>query len=136
MDEDLRELDSMFSEIGGNSKLEETANSFDNPADGTYEAEVVSAEYTKSKSDMPMIKIEYALETKQHAWQYLMLAAKDEENTKRQMSRTITVLRKYGLDATSVSGYVSQLDKLAGKGVTITLETKGQYQNIHVDYVQ
>lgn len=136
MDEDLRELDAMFSDIGGNEKLEENANSFANIEDGTYEAEVVKAEYAKSKKDMPMIKIEYALETQQHAWQYLMLAAKDEEQTRRQMSRTITNLRKFGLDADSVSGYINQLDKLEGRGCTLTFETKNDFQNIHIDEVK
>ena len=135
MDEDLDELDAMFADIGGNEKLEENANDFASVVDGTYEAEVVKAEYTKSKKDMPMIKIEYALETKQHCWQYLMLAAKDEENTRRQMSRTITNLRKFGLNADTIRGYVSQLDTLTGMGVTLTLETKKEYQNIHIDNV-
>ena len=135
MDEDLNELDAMFAEIGGNEKLEENAGGFSEVKDGTYEAEVVSAEYTKSKKDMPMIKIEYALETKQHCWQYLMLAAKDEENTRRQMSRAVTNLRKFGLDADTISGYISQLDKLAGMGCKLTLSTKNEFQNISIDEV-
>lgn len=132
MDEDLKELDAMFNDIGGNEKLEENANNFSEPEDGVYEAEIEVAEYMKSKKDMPMIKIQYALETQQKKWQYLMLAGKDEKTTSSQMSRTVTILRQLGLDADSITGYVSQLDKLEGKSVKIALETKNDYQNVHL----
>lgn len=139
MNDDLKELDAMFAEIGGNEKLEENANDFATVEDGTYEAEVVKAEFATSKSNLPMIKLEFALETKAHCWKYLMLAAKpgpdQAENTRRQMSRSITDLRKFGLEADSVSGYVSQLDKLTGVGCTLRLETKGEFQNVHIEEV-
>lgn len=132
MDEYLKELDAMFNDIGGNEKLKENANNFSEPEDGVYEAEIEVAEYTISKKDMPMIKIQYALETQQKKWQYLMLAGKDEKTTSSQMSRTVTILRQLGLDADSITGYVSQLDKLEGKSVKIALETKNDYQNVHL----
>lgn len=132
-DNDLNELDAMFADIGGNDKLEENANNFDNIEDGEYEAEIISAEYTKSKKDMPMIKIEYGLENGRHHWQYLMLAGKDEKATSQQMSRTITVLRKFGLDSNTITGYVSQLDKLEGRAVTLTITTNNNFQNTHVE---
>ena len=141
MSEDLAELDAMFADLGGNDKVEENANDFASAEDGTYEAEVINAELTKSKAGLPMIKIEYGLETKQHVWQYLMLAAKpgpdQEANTKRQMSRTINILRsKYGIEAETVSGYTSQLDKLEGRAVVLTLSTKNDFQNISIDEVK
>ena len=37
-DNDLNELDAMFADIGGNDKLDENSNSFDNLEDGVYEA--------------------------------------------------------------------------------------------------
>lgn len=132
-DNDLNELDAMFADIGGNEKLDENANSFDNIEDGEYEAEVINAEYTKSKKDMPMIKVEYGLESGRHHWQYLMLAGKDEKATSQQMSRTVTVLRKFGLDSKTITGYVSQLDKMVGQRVMLTITTKNDYQNTHVE---
>ena len=132
MDEDLKELDAMFNDIGGNEKLEENANNFSEPEDGVYEAEIEVAEYMKSNKHMPIIKIQYSLETQQKKWQYLMLAGKDEKTTSSQMSRTVTILRQLGLDADSITGYVSQLDKLEGKSVKIALETKNDYQNVHL----
>lgn len=131
-DNDLKELDAMFSDIGGNEKLNENLNSFSQPEDGEYDAEIDSAEYTKSKKDMPMIKIQYSLETQQKHWQYLMLAGKDEKTTAQQMSRTITILRELGLDSDTITGYVSQLDKLTGLSVRLLLETKNDYQNTHI----
>lgn len=132
-DKDLNELDAMFADIGGNDKLDENANNFDTIEDGEYEAEVINAEYTKSKKDMPMIKIEYGLESGRHHWQYLMLAGKDEKSTSQQMSRTVTVLRKFGLDSNTITGYISQLDKLVGRAVTLTITTKNDFQNTHVE---
>lgn len=132
-DNDLNELDAMFADIGGNEKLEENSNSFDNIEDGEYEAEVINAEYTKSKKDMPMIKVEYGLENGRHHWQYLMLAGKDEKSTSQQMSRTVTVLRKFGLDSKTITGYVSQLDKMIGRKVMLTITTKNDFQNTHVE---
>lgn len=136
MEEDLMELDAMFEEIGGNDGAEELANGFQGLPDGTYEAEIIGAEYTKSKAGKDMIKIEYGTDYNgQHHWQYLSLVGKDEAGTKRNISRAVTVLRQLGLEADKFSGYVAQLEQLEGKGVTITLETKKEYQNTHIDDV-
>lgn len=131
--DDLKELDAMFAEIGGNDKAEEVANDFGNLADGVYEAEVINAEYKLSKNDKPMICIEYGLENGKHHWQYLMLIGKDEEGTKRNIATAVTTLRKFGLDAETISSYVSQLDKLEGKAVTLTLTTKNDFQRTSVE---
>lgn len=137
MDEqDLNELDAMFAEIGGNEGAEEMANSFQNLPDGVYEAEVINAEgATSQNSGMPMIVIEYGLENGKTHRQYLSLANKngDVEKTKSAISRAVTNLRKFGLDSDSIKGYISQLDKMIGKRVTLTLTTKGEYQNTSVE---
>ena len=131
-DNDLNELDAIFNEIG-NDKAEEVANDFGNIEDGEYEAEVVNAEYKHSKNDKPMICIEYGLEGGKHHWQYLMLVGKDEAGTKRNIATAVTTLRKFGLDSESITGYVSQLDKLEGKAVTLTITTKNDFQRTSVE---
>lgn len=136
MNDDLKELDLMFAEIGGNEKLEENTNDFASVEDGIYIAEVAKAEFTTSKAGLPMIKLEFALETKAHCWKYLMLAAKpgpdQADNTRRQMSRSVTDLRKFGLEAETISGYIEQLDKIIGVECQLKLETKNDFQNIHI----
>lgn len=134
MDEDLKELDAIFNDIGGNEKLEENSNTgFDDITDGEYSAEIINAEWTKSKADVPMVKLEFGLEgVNGHVWDYLMFGDKngDYQKTSSAISRSVTKLRELGLDAKDISGYVSQLDKLPGKQLTLVLETsKSGFQN-------
>lgn len=137
---DLQDLDAIFQDIGGNEKLEENVNSgFDEICDGEYSAEIINAEYTKSKADVPMIKIEFGLEGQTgHVWDYLMLADKggDLKKTSSAIARTVTKLRELGLDAKNIPGYVEQLPKLEGTTLTLRLETsKSGYQNKHYENV-
>lgn len=137
---DLQDLDAIFQDIGGNEKLEENVNSgFDEIGDGEYSAEIINAEYTKSKADVPMIKIEFGLEGQTgHVWDYLMLADKggDLKKTSSAIARTVTKLRELGLDAKNIPGYVEQLPKLEGTTLTLRLETsKSGYQNKHYENV-
>jgi len=135
--DDLKELDAIFNDIGGNEKLEENAGGFDEIQDGTYNAEIINAEFTHSKDDVPMIKVEFGLEgVNGHVWDYLMLGhkEKDYKKTSQAISRTVTKLRQLGLEANDISGYVAQLDKIVGKGLQLTLETsKSGYQNKHYE---
>lgn len=133
---DLDELNDIFNEIGGNEKLDEHLNSgFDEIPDGKYNAEVIKAEWTKSKAGLPMIKVEFGLEgVNGHVWDYLMLANKDNdlEKTSQAIARSVTKLRQLGLDAKDLKGYVAQLDTLTGTQLTLTLETsKSGFQNKH-----
>lgn len=138
--DDLKELDAIFNDIGGNEKLEENAGGFDEIGDGTYSAEIIKAEWTKSKDDVPMIKVEFGLEgVNGHVWDYLMFGNKDGDykKTSSAISRSVTKLRQLGLEADNISGYVSQLDKLVGKGLTLKLETsKSGFQNKHYEDVK
>lgn len=134
--DDLKELDAMFAEIGGNEKAEEMANSFQGLEDGTYEAEVIEATYGNSQnSGLPMITIVYGISEDTKHRQYLSLANKDgdEKKTKAAISRAVTTLRKFGLDSDTITGYVSQLDKLVGRAVTLELSTRNNFQNTSVE---
>lgn len=140
--EDLNELDAIFSDIGGNEKLEENSNTgFDEIEDGTYEAEVIKAEYKVSKnSGVPMISIEFGLAgVSGHVWDYLMLGDKggDYKKTSSAISRSVTKLRQLGLEAEKISEYVAQLDKLEGVQLDLKLETsKSGFQNKHYENVK
>lgn len=141
MDEDLNELDSLFAEIGGNQGAEEQANAgFADLEDGDYECEIQSAEWTKSKDGVPMVKIQFGIAgDNRKIWDYLMFGHKeaDREKVSRAVSRSVTKLRELGLEANDITGYVNQLDKLVGVQLTVTLETsKSGFQNKHYDNVQ
>ena len=139
--EDLNELDAIFQDIGGNEKLEENSNTgFEDILDGEYSAEVIAAEFTRSKqNNTPMIKIEFGLEGQTgHIWDYLMLADKngDYKKTSSAIARSVTKLRELGLDAKDLKGYVEQLPKLTGVTLTLKLETsKSGFQNKHYENV-
>lgn len=130
--EDLDELDAIFEEIGGNEKAEDVASGFSNPDDGVYSAEIKSAEYKFSKKGLPMVQISYGLENGQPHNQFLMLSGNEEAQTRRNIATFVTTMRKLGLDADKVSGYVAQLNKLAGKQVTLELITKKDYQRTSI----
>lgn len=133
--EDLDELDAIFADIGGNEGAEKMANSYQNLPDGDYETEIAEASYgTSQSSGLPMITIVYTIDAKTKHRQYLSLANKDGvlEKTQRLLATAATVLRQLGLEATTMKEYVSQLDKLIGKQVTIKLETKNDYQRTHI----
>jgi len=141
MDKDLEELDQLFSEIGGNKGAEEQANSgMGNFPDGEYECEIASAEWTKSKDDVPMVKIEFGVAGNDaKIYDYLMFGHKDADREKvtRAVSRSVTKLRELGLEASDITGYISQLDKLVGTQLTLTLETsKSGFQNKHYSNVK
>lgn len=132
---DLQELDSIFQDIGGNEKLEDNVGGdFPDIEDGEYSAQIIGAEFTRSKqSNVPMIKIEFGLEGQTgHVWDYLMLANKDGDlaKTKQAIARSVTKLRELGLDAVDIPGYVEQLEKLEGVTLTLVLDTsKSGFQN-------
>ena len=133
MDEDLKELDLMFAEIGGNDKLEENSSNSDEISDGEYEAEICKAEWTKSKADVPMVKIEFGLAgVNGHVWDYLMFGDKNKDYQKSSaaISRSVTKLRELGLEGETITDYVTQLFKLEGKRLTLVIETsKSGFQN-------
>lgn len=132
--EDLDELDAIFNDIGGNEGAEEAAKgSFKEIEDGDYEAEIIAVEYTHSKkSGNPMVKIEYGLEDSRHHWQYLTLVGKDEDGSKRNVGRFVTVMKQLGLNEDSISSYVKKFETLEGKRVRIKIETKNDFTNTHI----
>lgn len=132
--EDLDELDSIFSSIGGNEKANDVANAYQNAADGVYDAEIKSAEYKNSKKGIPMVQISYGLENGQNHNQFLMLGSAngDMSQTERNIATFATIMQQLGIQANKISEYVSQLHLLTGKSVTIELETKNNYQRTHI----
>ena len=81
-----------------------------------------------------MVQISYGLENGQPHNQFLMLGSAngDITQTERNIATFATVMKQLGLSAGKISEYVAQLNLLTGKGVTIELETKNNYQRTHI----
>ena len=133
--DDLDELDAIFDSIGGNEKAEEVANSFNEIADGVYDAEVKKAEYKISKKGLPMVQISWGLEDGRTHNQFLMLSSSkgDINQTERNIATFVTEMRKFGLNAPKASGYIQQLDLLVGRAATLTIETNNGFTRTHIE---
>lgn len=130
----LKELDTMFEEIGGNDKLEENAGGFQDIEDGVYAAEIVAAELRNSKKGFPMVDLTIGVEGGKQTHKYLMLAGDTAEKTSRSMSATITDIQKFGIVEPTITKYMERLQELVGRQFTLRVETaKSGYVNKHIE---
>ena len=92
--EDLKELNAIFKDMGGVEKVEDYTNNFERLADGTYlgEIEKVSTKNSK-KTGRPMMEIVVAVDEKTKEYVYLMLAGKDLKATQTAVARAVTQLK-------------------------------------------
>ena len=129
--EDLKELDAIFKDMGGVDKIEDHMNNFDRLSDGEYigEIEKVSTKNSK-KTGRPMIEVIVAVEDGKKEYHYLMLAGKDLKATQTAIARTITQLKKLGVTGTDVSDFISGAEALVGTRVNMKIETNGEYRNV------
>ncbi|HAH17457.1 MAG TPA: hypothetical protein DCL29_00325 [Eubacterium sp.] len=129
--EDLKELNDIFKNMGGVDKVEDYTNNFDRLPDGEYigEIEKVSTKNSK-KTGRPMMEMIIAVEDGKKEYHYLMLAGKDLKATQTAIARTITQLKKLGVTGTDVGDFVSGAESLVGTKVNMRIETNGEFRNI------
>lgn len=129
--EDLKELDAIFKDMGGVEKVEDFTNNFDKLPDGEYigEIEKVSTKNSK-KTGRPMMEIIIAVEDGKKEYHYLMLAGKDLKATQTAIARTVTQLKKLGITGSDVSDFVSGAESLVGTRVNMKVETNGGFRNV------
>ena len=129
--EDLKELNAIFKDMGGIDKVEDYTNNFDKLPDGEYvgEIEKVSTKNSK-KTGRPMMEIIIAVEGGKKEYHYLMLAGKDLKATQTAIARTITQLKKLGVEGSDVGDFVSGAEALVGTRVNMKIETNGEFRNI------
>lgn len=129
--EDLKELDAIFKDMGGVDKIEDYTNNFEKLPDGEYigEIEKVSTKNSK-KTGRPMMEIIIAVEDGKKEYHYLMLAGKDLKATQTAIARTITQLKKLGVEGADVRDFVSGAETLIGTRVNMKIETNGEFRNI------
>lgn len=128
--EDLKELDAIFKDMGGVEKVEDYTSNFEELPDGNYigEIEKVSTKNSK-KTGRPMMEIVVALDEKRKEWVYLMLAGKDLKATQTAVARAVTQLKKLGVAGTTLSDFISGAESLVGKKVNLEIKTNGEYKN-------
>lgn len=122
--EDLKELDTIFKDMGGVEKVEEFANNFENLPDGNYIGEIEKFETKNSKSSgKPMAVITIAVEDGKKEFKYLMLAGNDLKSTQTNVARAVTQLKKLGVEGVELRDFLSNAEKLVGTRVQMTIKT-------------
>lgn len=122
--EDLKELNAIFKDMGGVEKVEEYTNNFENLPDGTYIGEIEKFETKNSKSSgKPMAVITVAVEDGKKEFKYLMLAGNDLKSTQTNVARAVTQLKKLGVEGVELGDFLSNAEKLVGTKVQMTIKT-------------
>lgn len=129
--EDLKELNAIFKDMGGVEKVEDYTSNFERLADGTYigEIEKVSTKNSK-KTGRPMIEIVVAVDEKNKEYTYLMLAGKDLKATQTAVARAVTQLKKLGVTGTELEDFINGAVELPGTRVSMKIETNGEFRNV------
>lgn len=129
--EDLKELNAIFRDMGGVEKVEDYTSNFEKLADGTYigEIEKVSTKNSK-KTGRPMIEIIVAVDEKTKEYTYLMLAGRDLKATQTAVARAVTQLKKLGVTGTELEDFINGAIELVGTRVSMKIETNGEFRNV------
>lgn len=122
--EDLKELNAIFKDMGGVEKVEEYANSYENLPDGEYIGEIEKFETKNSKaSGKPMAVITIAVEDGKKEFKYLMLAGNDLKSTQTAVARAVSQLKKLGVDGVELGDFLTNAEKLVGTRVRLSIKT-------------
>ena len=128
--EDLKELDAIFKDMGGVEKVEDYTNNFESLPDGNYlgEIEKVSTKNSK-KTGRPMMEIIVAVEDGKKEYVYLMLAGEDLKKTQTAVARAVTLLKKLGVEGTDLSDFINGAESLVGTRVNLEIKTNNGFTN-------
>lgn len=122
--EDLKELNAIFKDMGGVDKVEDYTNTFDNLPDGEYVGEIEKFETKNSKnSGKPMAVITVAVEDGKKEFKYLMLAGEDLKSTQTAVARAVTQLKKLGVDGVELGDFLTNAESLVGTRVQLKIKT-------------
>ena len=128
--EDLKELDAIFKDMGGVEKVEDYTSNFEELPDGNYIGEIEKVSTKNSKNTgRPMMEIVVTLDEKRKEWVYLMLAGKDLKATQTAVARAVTQLKKLGIAGTTLSEFISGAERLVGTRVNLEIKTNGAFKN-------
>ena len=128
--EDLKELNAIFKDMGGVEKVEDYTSSYEELEDGTYlgEIEKVSTKNSK-KTGRPMMEIIVAIDEKRKEYCYLMLAGENLKKTQTAVARAVTQLKKLGVEGTELEDFINGAIELTGTRVNLKIETNNGFRN-------
>lgn len=122
--EDLKELNAIFQDMGGVDKIESYTNNYEQLPDGVYLGEIEKFETKNAKtSGKPMAVITIAVEGGQKEFKYLMLAGADLKATQIAVAKAVSQLKKLGVTGVELSDFLSGAEKLVGTRVRLTIKT-------------
>ena len=128
--EDLKELNAIFKDMGGVEKIEDYTTNFEELPDGEYVGEIEKVSTKNSKTTgRPMMEIIVAIEEGRKEYVYLMLAGKDLKATQTAVARAVTQLKKLGVTGSELEDFINGATELVGTRVNLKIETNGTYKN-------
>lgn len=128
--EDLKELNAIFKDMGGVEKVEDYTSNFEELPDGNYVGEIEKVSTKNSKSTgRPMLEIVVAIDEKRKEWVYLMLAGKDLKATQTAVARAVTQLKKLGVEGTELEDFINGALELTGTRVNLEIKTNNGFKN-------
>ena len=128
--EDLKELNAIFKDMGGVDSVEDYTNSFEELPDGEYIGEIESVSTKNSKkTGRPMMEIIVAIEEGRKEYVYLMLAGENLKKTQTAVARAVTQLKKLGVTGVELEDFINGALELAGTRVNLKIETNGSFRN-------
>lgn len=128
--EDLKELNAIFKDMGGVDSIEDYTNSFEELPDGIYLGEIEKVSTKNSKNTgRPMIEIVVALEENKKEFVYLMLAGENLKKTQTAVARAVTQLKKLGVSGVELEDFINGALELTGTRVNLKIETNGSFKN-------
>lgn len=128
--EDLKELNAIFKDMGGVDSVEDYTNSFEGLSDGTYLGEIDSVTTKNSKkTGRPMLEIVVAVEGGKKEYVYLMLAGENLKRTQTAVARAVTQLKKLGITGVELEDFLNGASDLVGTKVNLKIETTNNFTN-------
>lgn len=128
---DLKELNAIFQDMGGVDKVEEYTNQYTNLPDGTYIGEIEKIDTANSKKNgKPMLLISMTFENGKKETKYMMLAGNDLDQTRTNVARAVTQLKKLGAEGVQLEDIINDAEeKLVGTRVMYKVETVTYMKN-------
>ena len=128
--EDLKELNAIFKDMGGVDSVEDYTSSYEELPDGNYVGEIENVSTKNSKkTGRPMMEIIVAIEDGKKEYVYLMLAGENLKKTQTAVARAVTQLKKLGVTGVELEDFINGALELTGTRVNLKIETNGSFRN-------
>lgn len=123
--DDLKELNAIFKDMGGVEKVESYTNQYTNLPDGVYIGEIEKVSTANSKKDgKPMLAIAMTFESGKKETRYMMLAGKDLKSTQTCVAKVVTQLKKLGIEGVELKDFLDNAEtQLVGTRISYTVNT-------------